>query len=195
VSWHGPTPVSLPGDRPIYAAPAISPGGDRAYVVYEAVTSPWRGDDVSSPRPYHGVFLSAPVDADGPGTWAPLYDGPFGDLRASYPGHRLREERIGDYVYAAASRDYGVGVWLDARNARGVPGGAGLARPVACGRRAGPARAMAAGRLPGDLRQHRRLVSHHRIAGSDVQGVVAERRTALRGPGRRAPLARPLSTR
>jgi hypothetical protein len=50
-----------------------------------------------------------------------VYNGPFGDLRATYPGHRLREERIGDYVYAAASRDYGVGVWLDARNAAVCP--------------------------------------------------------------------------
>src|SRR5207244_2131691 len=66
-AWHDPTAVSLPGDRPLYAAPAISPSGDRAYVVYEAVTSPWRGADMDSPRPYHGVFLSAPVGADGPG--------------------------------------------------------------------------------------------------------------------------------
>jgi hypothetical protein len=120
-TWHGPTPVSLAGDRPIYAAPAISPAGDRAYVVYEAVTSPWRGTDVSSPRPYHGVFLSAPVGAGGPGAWTTVYNGPLGDIRASYPGHRLWEERIGDYVYAAASRDYGVGLWIDARNAAVCP--------------------------------------------------------------------------
>jgi len=120
-SWHGPTSVSLPGDRPIYVAPALSPSGDRAYVVYEAVTSPWLGDDLTTPRAYHGVFLTAEIGASGPGTWTTAYNGPFGDLRASYPGHQLREERIGDYVYAAASRDYGVGVWLDARDAEVCP--------------------------------------------------------------------------
>jgi hypothetical protein len=116
-TWSGPTSVSLAGDRPIYAAPAISPSGDRVYVVYEAVTSPWAGNDVATPRPYHGVFLSAPITSGTPGTWSTLYNGPLADLRSSFPGHRFREERIGDYVYAAASRDYGVGLWIDVRNA------------------------------------------------------------------------------
>jgi hypothetical protein len=120
-SWSVPASVSIPGDRPIYAAPAVSPSGDRLYVVYEAVTSPWRGDDVTSPRPYHGVFRSAPISGSAPGAWVTEYNGPLGDIRSSFPGHRLREERIGDYVYAAASRDYGVGLWMDARNADVCP--------------------------------------------------------------------------
>jgi hypothetical protein len=120
-TWHGPTAVSLPGDRAMYAAPAISPSGDRAYLVYEAVTSPWAGDDVTSPRPWHGVFLSAPIGPAGPGAWTTEYNGPLADLRSSFPGHRFREERVGDYVYAAASRDYGVGLWIDVRNAAVCP--------------------------------------------------------------------------
>src|SRR4029453_3319206 len=64
-TWQGPTTVSLPGDRPLYAAPATSPTGDIVYVVYEAVTSPWRGSDFLSPRPYHGIFRSASVAATG----------------------------------------------------------------------------------------------------------------------------------
>ena len=44
-----PAIVSLAGDRPIYAAPAISPAGDRIYVVYEARPTPWRGADMTSP--------------------------------------------------------------------------------------------------------------------------------------------------
>jgi hypothetical protein len=32
-TWWGPVDVSAPPDRPLYAAPAISPSGDRAYVV------------------------------------------------------------------------------------------------------------------------------------------------------------------
>jgi hypothetical protein len=120
-SWHDPVAVSAPGDRPLFTAPALSPSGDRAYVVYEAVTSPWAGSDVFSPRPYHGVFVSAPVTAAGPAGWTTVYDGPLGDLRATYPGHHLNQERIGDYLYAAASRDYGIGVWIDARNAEVCP--------------------------------------------------------------------------
>ena len=105
----------------MYVAPAISPSGDRVYVVYEAVTSPWLGNDVATPRPYHGVFVSAPIVSGTPGAWATLYNGPLGDLRSSFPGHRFREERIGDYVYAAASRAYGVGLWIDVRNAAVCP--------------------------------------------------------------------------
>jgi hypothetical protein len=120
-SWHAPVAVSAATDRPIYAAPAISPSGDRAYVVYEAVTSPWAGSTLASQRPYHGAFVIASIAAAGPTAWTNAYTGPFGDLRATFPGHRLDQERIGDYVYAAASRDYGVGVWIDARNARVCP--------------------------------------------------------------------------
>jgi hypothetical protein len=120
-TWSAPNAVSAPGDRPIYAAPAISPNGDRAYVVYEAVTSPWAGSDLASSRPYHGVFASAPATAAGTGPWSSVYDGPLGDLRATFPGHRIWQERIGDYIYAAASRSYGVGVYIDARNADVCP--------------------------------------------------------------------------
>jgi hypothetical protein len=116
-TWSTPAAVSLAGDRPIYTAPAISPVGDRAYVMYEAVTSPWRGADMTSPRPYHGVFLTSAVPASGAGTWTAAYVGPTGDIRASYPGHDIYQERIGDYVYAAATRAYGVGVYIDASRA------------------------------------------------------------------------------
>ena len=120
-TWHAPVAVSAAGDRPIYAAAAISPAGDRAYVVYEAVTSPWRGTDVTSPRPYHGVLVAAAVMGSGPRGWTTVYDGPLGDVRASFPGHELQEERVGDYIYAAASRQYGIGVWIDVRNAAVCP--------------------------------------------------------------------------
>jgi hypothetical protein len=120
-SWQGPMAVSLAGDRPIVAAPAISPNGDRVYVTYQALISPWQGSDLTSPRPHHGVFRTAPITSGGLGTWTTAYDGPVGDLRATYPGHRLREERVGDYVYAAASHNYGIGLWTDARDATVCP--------------------------------------------------------------------------
>jgi hypothetical protein len=117
-SWTTPQAVSLPGDRPLYSAPAIAPDGSRAYVVYEADTAPWAGADFTSPRPYHGVFVTSALDASGaPTGWTTALDEPPGDLRATYPGHDLYQERVGDYVYAAASRGYGVGVWASAINA------------------------------------------------------------------------------
>src|SRR5207253_8454058 len=92
--------------------------GTHAYVVYEAVTAPWRGSDFTSARPYHGVFLSSPIDASGvPTGWTTEFNETPGDLRATYPGHDLYQERVGDYIYAAASNSYGVGVWTSAANA------------------------------------------------------------------------------
>ena len=122
-SWSNPATVSLGGDRPLYAAPAISPMGDRAYVVYEADTAPWRGADMTSPRPYHGVFLTTPLTGGSPGSWSVIYNGStdtstgHNDLRGTYPGHDIYQERVGDYVYAAATATYGLGVWTDAQNA------------------------------------------------------------------------------
>jgi len=118
-TWNGPATVSLPGDRPLYAAPAISPTGNKVYIVYEAVTSPWMGSDFLSPRPYHGIFRSAPIDATGsPGTFTTEETGGLGDIRASFPGHDLYQERVGDYVYAAATATYGIGVFTDASAAQ-----------------------------------------------------------------------------
>jgi hypothetical protein len=117
-TWSTPVGVELTGDRPLYVAPAISPVGDRMYVVYEADGDPWRGADMTSRRRYRGVFLTAPIGAGGaPGSWTSAFVGPRGDLRATYPGLDFYEERIGDYVYAAASAAYGIGVWTDARDA------------------------------------------------------------------------------
>ena len=66
----------------------------------------------------------APVGAGGaPGAWSVVYNGStrtsagHNDLRGTYPGHDIYQERIGDYVYAAATAAYGVGVWTDAQNA------------------------------------------------------------------------------
>jgi hypothetical protein len=117
-TWNGPQTVSLPGDRAMYTAPSISPDGRRAYVVYNADVDPWRGADMMSARRYHGVFRQTAVARGGALTgWRTAYNGPLGDLRASYPGHDIYQERIGDYVYSAASRTYGVGVENDLRNA------------------------------------------------------------------------------
>ena len=117
-AWSSPAIVSVGGDRPIYAAPAIAPNGSAVYVMYEALTDPWRGGDFTSSRGYHGVFRTAALDGSGaPISWSTLLTGPLGDIRATYPGHDIYQERVGDYVYAAASRTYGIGLWADASDA------------------------------------------------------------------------------
>jgi hypothetical protein len=117
-SWSDPSVVSLAGDRSLYSAPAISPTGDRVYVVYEGPQTPWQGANMTTPRVYHGVFRTAAIGASGaPGAWSTIENGPLGDLRASYPGHDIYQERIGDYVYAAATSTYSASVWTDLRNA------------------------------------------------------------------------------
>ncbi|MBA2382516.1 MAG: exo-alpha-sialidase [Chloroflexi bacterium] len=122
LTWSAPETVSLAGDRPIYSAPAIAPDGSAIYLMYEALTDPWRGADMTSSRGYHGIFRRATLDASGsPGAWSTLLTGPLGDIRATYPGHDIYQERVGDYVYAAASRTYGVGVWADASDASVCP--------------------------------------------------------------------------
>jgi hypothetical protein len=138
-SWHAPVTASQPGDRSMYSAPAIAPDGSTVYVVYEGPTAPWRGADMTSPRPYHGVFRSAPV-AGGLSSWSTLYNGPLGDLRGSYPGHDIYQERVGDYVYAAATGGYGASVWTDARDAGVCPAVQDYrARSLAAGQLALPA--------------------------------------------------------
>ncbi len=117
-SWSNPITVSLAGDRSFYSAPAISPTGDRIYYVYEGTRTPWTGPDMTTPRMYHGVFRTAPIGAAGaPGGWTTLDNGPLADVRASYPGHDIYQERVGDYVYAAATSSYGASVWTDVRDA------------------------------------------------------------------------------
>ena len=139
-TWSAPAAVSNPGDRSLYSAPAISATGDRVYVVYEGPVTPWQGSDMTTPRLYHGVFKTAPIGAGGaPGAWSTIENGPLGDLRGSYPGHDIYQERIGDYVYAAASSTYGLGVWTDLRNAAVCPAvQAWRAASFAAGRRVLP---------------------------------------------------------
>lgn len=121
-TWSAPQAVSLPGDRPLYSAPAIAPDGSRVYVVYEADTAPWLGSDFTSPRPYHGAMVSSALSSSGVATgWTTEFIEASGDLRATYPGHDLYQERVGDYIYAAASNTYGVGVWASAANATVCP--------------------------------------------------------------------------
>ena len=104
------------GDRPYYAAIALSPDGTDAYIVYNAFTTAFQ-DDTTSPRGLVGVILHADVDPDTgePGPFTEVHRGATGDPRGSAQNNVVIEF-LGDYVYADATDDYGVAVWNDMRD-------------------------------------------------------------------------------
>ena len=113
------TPTMVPtatGDRPYYAAVALSPDGTDAYLVYNAFTTPFQAT-TSTARGLVGVVLHADVNptTGAPGTWGLLNRGVVGDPRASSQNN-LVAEFLGDYVYAAATNTYGAAVWNDVRS-------------------------------------------------------------------------------
>jgi hypothetical protein len=115
-AWSTPRAIESSGDRGYYTAPAISPNGTTVYVVYNAFTTPFR-TNTTDPRSLVGVVLQASAGASGPtGAFGEIHRGAPGDPRGS-SANALTDEFLGDYVYAAATRTYGVAVWNDARNA------------------------------------------------------------------------------
>jgi hypothetical protein len=120
-TFSTPTPVSEPSDRSAYSAPAISPNGTTLYVTYMGFGAPFQ-ETTAAPRPEHGVLRVAAIGARGaPGGWQTLYSGPFGDARGTSQGRILYNEFLGDYVYAIATRVYGMGVWTDVRRTADCP--------------------------------------------------------------------------
>ena len=67
-TWSAPAAIETAGDRGYYAAPALSPNGTDAYVVYNAFTTPFRDDTTLAAlarrrrqaRRRHGGRASAP---------------------------------------------------------------------------------------------------------------------------------------
>jgi hypothetical protein len=98
---------------------AISPDGTDLYLVYNGYLDPFR-TTTAEPRRMQGVTRHADVGAGGTvGGFTTLHRGPVGDARATT--RTLNRESIYDYQYAAASRDYGAVVWMDARDAAVCP--------------------------------------------------------------------------
>jgi hypothetical protein len=122
-TWSDPIRVSSAPDRGYYAAPALSPDGNDLYVVYNAFTTPFQ-ETTAAPRPLVGVVKHIEV-ADlvngPPNSWHELHRGTPGDARGSSQNNPPIAEFLGDYVYAAATRDYAVAVWNEARNAADCP--------------------------------------------------------------------------
>ncbi|MGA9159717.1 MAG: hypothetical protein WB297_02465 [Actinomycetota bacterium] len=117
--WTAPSSIEVSGDRPYYTAPAISPDGTDAYVVYNAFTRPYQ-ETTSTPRPLIGVLLHASVTSGVVGSFGVMFRSPPGDARAS-SANALTDEFLGDYVYAVARNDYGAAVWNDTRDAADCP--------------------------------------------------------------------------
>ncbi len=114
-TWSDPVAVETAGDRGYYSAPALSPDGNDLYLVYNTFTTPFR-NNTTDPRGLVGVVKHADVVAGALANWTTLHRGAAGDPRGSSQNNVVIEF-LGDYVYAAATNDYAVAVWNDARNA------------------------------------------------------------------------------
>jgi hypothetical protein len=119
LTWSTPVNAAQSGDRPDNPAVAISPNGTDLYLVYNGYLDPFQ-TTTANPRRMQGVARHADVGAGGAvGSFSTLHRGAVGDARGST--RTLNRELIYDYQYAAAARDYGVVIWIDARDAAVCP--------------------------------------------------------------------------
>ena len=119
LTWSAPVNVAEGADRPDNPSVAISPTGSDLYLVYNAYLQPFQ-TNTTAPRQMQGVVRHANLGTGGAvGAWSTLHRGAIGDARGTT--RTLNREAVYDYNYAAATRDYGAAVWMDARNAAACP--------------------------------------------------------------------------
>jgi hypothetical protein len=118
-TWSTPVNAAEAGDRADNPAVAISPDGTDLYLVYNGYLDPFR-TTTADPRRMQGVARHAAAGTGGAvGSFTTLHRGAIGDARGTT--RTLNRELIFDYQFAAASRDYGVVIWMDARDATVCP--------------------------------------------------------------------------
>jgi hypothetical protein len=115
-TWTAPATASAAGDRPDYAAIAISPDGTDTYLVYTNHLDVWRSTTADTRR-MQGVVRHGTGTLTG---WTDLNRGAIGDNRGS-SANSLTGEFLGDYNYAVATNDFGAAVWTDVRDAAVCP--------------------------------------------------------------------------
>jgi hypothetical protein len=120
-TWSDPQATETGADdRGYYSAVALSPDGNDAYLVYNAFTTPLR-NNTTDPRSLVGVVLHSDVLGTGaPAGFTEIHRGVPGDPRGSAQNNIVLEF-LGDYVYAAATNEYGAAVWNDVREASDCP--------------------------------------------------------------------------
>ena len=120
-TWQSAGAASPAGDRPDFAAIAVSPDGGDAYLTYDSYLQPWQST-TAAPRLFQGVVRHADVNRTTGtiGAWSDLWRAPTGDARGS-SANALSTEFLGDYNYTFATNDFAVAVWNDARNAADCP--------------------------------------------------------------------------
>jgi BNR/Asp-box repeat len=116
-TWSAPVNGAASGERPDFAAVAISPNGSHVYLTYMNFLAPWQST-TASPRPMQGVLRLA--NAADLTVWTILNAGPAGDARGS-SANSLTSEFLGDYNSVVATRTYGFAAWNDVRNAADCP--------------------------------------------------------------------------
>jgi hypothetical protein len=120
-SFQSAGSASPSSDRPDFPAIAISPDGTDVYVTYTNFQQPWLST-TAAPRNANVVVRHANVTlgAGTVGAFTDLERDTAGDARGSST-NSLGAEFLGDYNYAVATRERGITVANDVRNAADCP--------------------------------------------------------------------------